>query len=277
MYRRSAPRSKARSLLAAGRAIHGRIGACWERRAVEGPCGVRVSTPRPSWRLRRRNPTRGARSPGLRPARPKDLRTGISPTVRHNGMPTLARRCEPLSATELQEKASQVPRLAHAAHDAKSCLPMLGYRLRGPGLLDGTGEGDLPTPVAPSTRSTCPGPTRYQREAGHGRVVGAVRRIRPALGIEVGEGLNRCLTGTKRVFERRVAPGSAAEQARLWDTCRPRKASICATSSSPSKAMDSVPKLLAYLDDFQVNDTAGLSVRRGDTTRETAAILRLGM
>lgn len=43
------------------------------------------------------------------------------------------------------------------------------------------------------------------------------------------------------------------------------------------KTVDSVSKLLAYLDDFQVADTVGLSVKRGDTTRVVAATLQPGV
>ena len=108
------------------------------------------------------------------------------------------------------------------------------------------------------------------------------RCIRPALGIEVDEGLNRRLTaatGTKGVFELRVTPGSAAEQAGLAGVhaapqgIEPSDVII----TVEGKAVDSVSKLLAYLDDFQVGNTVGLGVKRGDTTREVAATLQPGM
>ena len=107
------------------------------------------------------------------------------------------------------------------------------------------------------------------------------RYIRPALGIEADETLNRRLaaaTGIAGVFVLRVAPGSAAEKAGL--------AGVRATSMGlepgdailavEGKAVDSLPKLLARLDDFKVGDTVTLTVRRGDSTQEVAVTLQPG-
>ncbi len=108
------------------------------------------------------------------------------------------------------------------------------------------------------------------------------RYIRPALGIEVDEGLNRRLaaaTGMAGVFVLRVAPGSAAEKAGL--------AGVRATAQGiepgdvitavEGKAVDAVPRLLARLDDFKVGDTVRLTVQRGGKTREVIVTLQPGV
>lgn len=113
------------------------------------------------------------------------------------------------------------------------------------------------------------------------QIIRTGRYIRPALGIEADETLNRRLaaaTGINGVFVLRVAPGSAAEKAGL--------AGVRATSMGlepgdailavEGKAVDSLPKLLARLDDFKVGDTVTLTVRRGDGTREVAVTLQPG-
>ena len=67
-----------------------------------------------------------AHTPALwQEAQDMGLRVGWVQGVRdvgHNGMLTLARSGEPLSAAERREKASQVLWLAHTAHDTMSCL-----------------------------------------------------------------------------------------------------------------------------------------------------------
>jgi len=107
------------------------------------------------------------------------------------------------------------------------------------------------------------------------------RYIRPALGIEADEALNRRLvaaTGTKGVYVLRVAPGSVAEKAGLVGV------RITSTDIEPGdvitaiegKAVDTLPQLLARLDDYTVGDTVRLTLRRGEQTREVMVALQPG-
>lgn len=107
------------------------------------------------------------------------------------------------------------------------------------------------------------------------------RYIRPALGIEADETLNHRLvaaTGIAGVFVLRVAPGSAAEKAGLTGV---RMTSMGiepgdAILAVEGKTVDSLPKLLARLDDLKVGDTVTLTVRRGNSTHEVAVTLQPG-
>lgn len=108
------------------------------------------------------------------------------------------------------------------------------------------------------------------------------RYIRPALGIEADETLNRRLaaaTGIAGVYVLRVTPGSAAEKAGLKGV-RVTPAGIepgDAITAVEGKTIDSLPKLLARLDDFKVGDTVRITVRRGDHPREVMVTLQPGV
>lgn len=105
--------------------------------------------------------------------------------------------------------------------------------------------------------------------------------IRPALGIEVDEQLNRrlqALTGTQGVFVLRVAPGSAAQKAGLSGiTVGPEGIvpgdRITGIDGAP---VDDVAKLLARLDDRKVGDVVVLSVERAGKPREVRVELQPG-
>ena len=106
--------------------------------------------------------------------------------------------------------------------------------------------------------------------------------IRPALGIEVDEGLNQRLaqlSGIEGVVILRVTPGSAAAAAGLKGATISRDGgivpgdSIVAVNGQP---VDSVGKLLARLDDFQVGDTVKVSVLREGRKLEVPVSLQPG-
>ena len=92
--------------------------------------------------------------------------------------------------------------------------------------------------------------------------------LRPALGIEVDEGLNRRLTEllkVKGVIILRVAPGSAAEAAGLRGATIARDGGIVAGDiivAVDGKPVEEVGKLLSRLDDFHVGETVQVTVLR---------------
>lgn len=103
--------------------------------------------------------------------------------------------------------------------------------------------------------------------------------VRPALGIAVDERLNQMASqqlGVTGVLVLKVYPGSAAEAAGL------RGATILPDgrllpgdiiTAVEGKAVDSVGKLLAVLDDYPIGGTVRLTVRRGET--ETQVVIKL--
>ena len=108
------------------------------------------------------------------------------------------------------------------------------------------------------------------------------RYIRPALGIELDDGLNRrigAMLRTEGVFVLRVAPGSAAEVAGL------RSARIATDGSFErgdvivgveGRRVASVGELLGRLDDFQAGETVTLDVLRDGKQIEIAMTLQPG-
>jgi len=114
------------------------------------------------------------------------------------------------------------------------------------------------------------------------QLISAGRYIRPALGIEIDEGINRRLVsmlGTEGVFVLRIAPGSAAEAAGL------RGAQVAADGSFQAgdvivgvegRAVAGVGQLLARLDDFSVGDTVKLDVLRDGQRVELPVTLQPG-
>lgn len=113
------------------------------------------------------------------------------------------------------------------------------------------------------------------------QLIATGRYIRPALGIEADDTLNQRLvgaTGIAGVFVLRVLPGSAAEKAGLTGV-RMTAAGIEAGDiilAVDGKPVESLPKLLARLDDYQVGDTVTLSVRQGEVTRDVKLTLQPG-
>jgi len=106
--------------------------------------------------------------------------------------------------------------------------------------------------------------------------------IRPTLGIEVDEDLNRLITqrlGRSGVAVLRVAPGSAAARAGLQGV-RPQPDGAVLPGdivvAVDGRAVESVPRLLGRLDDYDVGDTVRLTVLRDNKTREVALTLQGG-
>ncbi|MBI2319804.1 MAG: trypsin-like peptidase domain-containing protein [Betaproteobacteria bacterium] len=106
--------------------------------------------------------------------------------------------------------------------------------------------------------------------------------LRPALGVQVDEEINRVVTqrlGVEGVVVLKVSPGSAAEAAGL------KGARVGADGSFvpgdiiiavDDKPVDGVAKLLARLDDFQVGDTVRLAVLREGRKTELRVVLQAG-
>jgi S1-C subfamily serine protease len=92
--------------------------------------------------------------------------------------------------------------------------------------------------------------------------------LRPALGIEVDEGLNQRLSELMKVrgvVILRVTPGSAAANAGLRGATQTRDGGIVAGDiivAIDGQPVEEVGKLLSRLDDFRVGDTVTVSVLR---------------
>jgi S1-C subfamily serine protease len=109
------------------------------------------------------------------------------------------------------------------------------------------------------------------------------RYIRPSLGIEVDEGVNRTVLerlGVEGVMVLRVAPGSPAAAAGL------RAARVAADGAIvpgdiivavDGRPVESVARLLARLDDHQVGDTVQLSVQRDANKVDVKVALGAGV
>jgi S1-C subfamily serine protease len=106
--------------------------------------------------------------------------------------------------------------------------------------------------------------------------------IRPALGIEVDEGINQRLAelrGVEGVVILRVSPGSAAEAAGLKGATIARDGGIVPGDTIveiAGKKVDSVGKLLASLDDHKVGDVIKIGVLRDGKKVEVNVTLQPG-
>jgi S1-C subfamily serine protease len=109
------------------------------------------------------------------------------------------------------------------------------------------------------------------------------RYVRPALGIEVDEELNRRLTallGVEGVVILRVAPDSAAAKAGLAGATVTPEGGIVPGDvivAVEGKPVDSVARLLARLDDFKVGDTVAVTVVRDRKQRDVRITLQPGV
>nr|WP_305799120.1 trypsin-like peptidase domain-containing protein [Methylococcus sp. EFPC2] len=106
--------------------------------------------------------------------------------------------------------------------------------------------------------------------------------IRPVLGIQVDDGLNKAIgrqLGIEGVIVLRVTPGSSAEAAGLKGSNVNRDGSfvpgdvIVAVNGKP---VDSVGKLLGILDEFEVGDKVSLKIRRKGDETELSLNLQAG-
>ena len=107
--------------------------------------------------------------------------------------------------------------------------------------------------------------------------------IRPTLGVELSEGLNQRLAqlrGIEGVVILHVTPGSAADAAGLKGATISRDGAIVPGDTIVAvegKPVDSVGKLLARLDDYEVGATVRLTVLRDGKKFDVKVILRAGV
>jgi S1-C subfamily serine protease len=107
--------------------------------------------------------------------------------------------------------------------------------------------------------------------------------IRPALGIEVDEGLNQRLaqlSGVEGVLILRVTPGSAAEAAGIKGASVAADGGIVPGDSIVAvegKAVDSVAKLLSRLDEFRIGDQVKITLLRAGKKTEVTVTLQPGV
>jgi S1-C subfamily serine protease len=105
---------------------------------------------------------------------------------------------------------------------------------------------------------------------------------RPTLGISVDEDLNRVLTrrlGVEAVLVLEVHSGSAAAQAGLRGSRVNADGSVIPGDvivSVGGKSVDSVPKLLAWLDDYRPGDEVTLVIMREGRKMETKVQVQAG-
>lgn len=107
--------------------------------------------------------------------------------------------------------------------------------------------------------------------------------VRPTLGVELNEGLNQRvaqLRGVEGVLILHVTPGSAAEAAGLRGATISRDGAIVPGDTIVAvegKPVDSVGRLLARLDDYEVGSTVKLTVLRDGKTVDVRVTLRAGV
>jgi S1-C subfamily serine protease len=105
---------------------------------------------------------------------------------------------------------------------------------------------------------------------------------RPALGIEIDENINQRLTamlGVQGVVILRVPEGSAAAAAGLKGVSVTRNGGIIAgdiVTAVEGKAVDSVSKLIARLDDYRVGEKVRITVQRQGKNAEVQVTLQPG-
>lgn len=115
------------------------------------------------------------------------------------------------------------------------------------------------------------------------QIIAQGRYIRPSLGIEVDERLNERITNMfdiEGVIVLRVLPGSAADKAGLQGAILTRDGRIIPNDvimAVQGKSVNSVAKLLAFIDDFNVGDTVRLTIMRDEHTQEIDVILQPGV
>ncbi len=111
------------------------------------------------------------------------------------------------------------------------------------------------------------------------QLIGRGKYVRPSLGIEIDQDLNEVITsqlGVKGVVVLKVSPGSPAARAGLKGSRVDRDGSLTPgdiITAVQGKQVDTIPKLLARLDDFQVGQTVKLTILRNESKRELNIIL----
>jgi S1-C subfamily serine protease len=100
------------------------------------------------------------------------------------------------------------------------------------------------------------------------QLIGRGKYVRPSLGIEIDQDLNEVITsqlGMKGVVVLRVTPGSPAARAGLKGSRVDRDGSLTPgdiITAVQGKQVDTIPKLLARLDDFKVGETVTITIVR---------------
>ena len=114
------------------------------------------------------------------------------------------------------------------------------------------------------------------------QLIGSGRYVRPALGIEVDEALNRLVTRrlkTEGVAVLRVTPGSAAAAAGLRGARAEGDGRIVPGDiivAVDGKPVDNVARLLARLDDYHVGDSVRLTLLRDGRRTDVTVTLQAG-
>ncbi len=114
------------------------------------------------------------------------------------------------------------------------------------------------------------------------QIIAKGKYIRPTLGIEVDERLNERITAMldiEGVVVFRVKPDSAADKAGLKGATLTPDGGIIPKDvivAIQGKQVDSVSKLLAMIDDFNVGDIVQLTIMRDGQTKEIDVILQPG-
>jgi S1-C subfamily serine protease len=114
------------------------------------------------------------------------------------------------------------------------------------------------------------------------QLVSQGRYIRPALGIEIDESLNRRLVDVLQiegVFVLRVEPGSAAERSGLRAARMAPDGTFVAGDiivGLDGRSITGVGELLGRLDNYKVGDTVRLQVRRDGGTADVSVTLQPG-
>ena len=112
------------------------------------------------------------------------------------------------------------------------------------------------------------------------QLIAAGRYVRPALGIEIDDGLNQLITqrlGVAGVVILRTSPGSAASAAGLRGTRSQRYGAIVAGDiilAVNGHSTESVRRLQSRLDDYDVGDTVKLTVLRDEQRIEVPVRLQ---
>lgn len=100
------------------------------------------------------------------------------------------------------------------------------------------------------------------------QLIGRGKYVRPSLGIEIDQDLNEVITsqlGVKGVVVLRVAPGSPAARAGLKGSRVDRDGSLTPgdiITAVQGKQVETIPKLLARLDDFKVGESVTITILR---------------
>jgi S1-C subfamily serine protease len=114
------------------------------------------------------------------------------------------------------------------------------------------------------------------------QLVAQGKYVRPALGVELDERLNRLITqrsGLSGVAVLRVTPGSAAEAAGLRGIRQTRDGGIVVGDiivEVDGTSVESVARLMSRLDDHQVGDTVRLTLLRDGKTVDVNVRLQAG-